>query len=325
MSSIGETLRRERLRRNLDLDEISGELKISSRFLEAIEEERFDRLPAGVFAKSFVRQYATLLGLDGDELANEVQQVLAPPPPVDANTPDVPPIPEIHVPRVEQWETVSDRRSRDWSSALPAAALVVVVMLVCSGVYAFWQRARHPMTTTAQSTPPPISAPQQPAAVPAPPVQAPAAEPAKAAVEPPKPEAQPQTEPGTPINPEPATVVQTPKPAPAPANNEAARVANPNAPVRVQLTADEPVWVLARADGKYLFSGTLDTNQTRSLEANEAVTLRLGNAGGVHITLNGKPLEAVGPKGQVREIQLTSGGFHIVAAPKPSLPLDNPI
>jgi cytoskeleton protein RodZ len=331
MSSIGETLRRERIRRNLDLVEISGELKISSRFLEAIEEERFDRLPAGVFAKSFVRQYATLLGLDGDELATEVEQVLAPPPPLDANSPDVAPIPEIHVPRVEQWETVSDRRSRDWSSALPAAALVVVVMLVCSGVYAFWQRARHPMTTTAQTTPALTSA-QPPVTAPAPQVQAPAAE--QAAAEPPKPEAQPQTQPGAPINPEPATVAQTPKPTPAvpdqpkptpPANNEAARIANPNAPVRVQLTADEPVWVLARADGKYIFSGTLDTNQTRSLEANEAVTLRLGNAGGVHITLNGKPLEAVGPKGQVREIQLTSGGFHIVAAPKPSLPLDNPI
>jgi cytoskeleton protein RodZ len=320
MSSIGETLRRERIRRSLDLDEISRELKISSRFLEAIEEERFDRLPAGVFAKSFVRQYGTLLGLDGDELAAELQQVLAPVPPVDTNSPGVPPIPEIHVPRVEQWETVSDRRSRDWSSALPAAALVVVVMLVCSGVYAFWQRARHPMTTVAQTTPPIASA------QPAPQVQAPTP---PQATEPPKPEVQPQTEPGAPINPEPATVAQTPKPAPAPEqatpNNEAARVANPNAPVRVQLTADEPVWVLARADGKYIFSGTLDTNQTRSVEGNEAVTLRLGNAGGVHITLNGKPIESVGPKGQVREIQLTSGGFHIVAAPKPSLPLDNPI
>jgi cytoskeleton protein RodZ len=320
MSSIGETLRRERIRRSLDLDEISRELKISSRFLEAIEEERFDRLPAGVFAKSFVRQYGTLLGLDGDELAAELQQVLAPVPPVDTNSPGVPPIPEIHVPRVEQWETVSDRRSRDWSSALPAAALVVVVMLVCSGVYAFWQRARHPMTTVAQTTPPSASA------QPAPQVQAPAP---PQATEPPKPEVQPQTEPGAPINPEPATVAQTPKPAPAPEqatpNNEAARVANPNAPVRVQLTADEPVWVLARADGKYIFSGTLDANQTRSVEGNEAVTLRLGNAGGVHITLNGKPIEVVGPKGQVREIQLTSGGFHIVAAPKPSLPLDNPI
>ena len=59
------------------------------------------------------------------------------------------------------------------------------------------------------------------------------------------------------------------------------------------------------------------------MEANEKVLLRLGNAGGVTITLNGKPIGAVGPKGQVRTVQFTSGGFQIVAAPKPSLPLDD--
>jgi len=54
------------------------------------------------------------------------------------------------------------------------------------------------------------------------------------------------------------------------------------------------------------------------------VLLRLGNAGGVSITLNGKPIGEVGPKGQVRTVQLTSGGFQIVA-PKPSAPAADPI
>ena len=84
------------------------------------------------------------------------------------------------------------------------------------------------------------------------------------------------------------------------------------------MVADEPVWVLARTDGKYLFSGTLEPNQTRTVEATGEVVLRLGNAGGVSITLNGKPIGAVGPKGQVRTVQFTSGGFQVVA-PKPSL------
>jgi hypothetical protein len=107
-----------------------------------------------------------------------------------------------------------------------------------------------------------------------------------------------------------------------PALNSADRGA---APVRVQVVAAEAVWVLARADGKYLFSGTLEPNEARTLEATERLTLRLGNAGGVTITLNGKPVGTVGPKGQVRELQFTSGGFQIVAAPKPSLPDDKPI
>ena len=89
-------------------------------------------------------------------------------------------------------------------------------------------------------------------------------------------------------------------------------------------TSDEPVWVLARTDGKYAFSGTLEKNQTRTVNADGVVLLRLGNAGGVVITLNGKPIPAIGPKGQVRTVQLTSGGFQIVAPPKPSAP-DTPL
>ncbi len=61
MTPVGETLRRERMKRNLDLEEISRELKISTRFLQAIEDDQYEKLPGGVFAKSFVRQYARLL------------------------------------------------------------------------------------------------------------------------------------------------------------------------------------------------------------------------------------------------------------------------
>jgi cytoskeleton protein RodZ len=87
-----------------------------------------------------------------------------------------------------------------------------------------------------------------------------------------------------------------------------------NASLRLEITADEPVWMLARADGKFSFSGTVEANQTRTVEATETVLLRLGNAGGVSITVNGKPVGPVGPKGQVRTVQFTSGGFQIVPA-----------
>src|SRR5215471_1825761 len=129
MNSIGETLRRERLKRNLDLEKISRELKISSRFLEAIEEERFDKLPAGVFAKSFVRQYARLLGLDEEELANQVQRAIEPeatPLPIKPVEDWQPQVQEIHVPKVEEWQAVGDRNRFRWSASLPALALVVV-------------------------------------------------------------------------------------------------------------------------------------------------------------------------------------------------------
>jgi len=84
------------------------------------------------------------------------------------------------------------------------------------------------------------------------------------------------------------------------------------------LTAREPVWVRATSNGKTLLIDTLAVNETRTVEAKGSVELRLGNAGGIDIVLNGKPIGAVGPKGQVRTIQLTSGGFRIVAPSKPA-------
>lgn len=68
--SFGNWLRRERELRQVSLRDISDETKISIRYLEALEEDRFDILPGSVFAKGFLRQYARYVGLDGDEVVN---------------------------------------------------------------------------------------------------------------------------------------------------------------------------------------------------------------------------------------------------------------
>src|SRR5262245_20636318 len=104
MSSVGETLRRERLRTGLDLERISQDTKISVRMLELIEGDHFDKLPGGVFAKSFVRQYARAVGLDEEELIRELEHTLDPTPHPLPNPNDiVKPQPEIRVPRLSKW------------------------------------------------------------------------------------------------------------------------------------------------------------------------------------------------------------------------------
>jgi cytoskeletal protein RodZ len=71
MASFGETLRRERELRGVDLRDIAEATNISLRFLQALEQDRTDVLPGGIFPKAFVRQYATYLGLDPDRLVAE--------------------------------------------------------------------------------------------------------------------------------------------------------------------------------------------------------------------------------------------------------------
>ena len=326
MTSIGEALRRERLRRNLKLEQISEELKISARMLAAIEAEDFEKLPGGVFAKSFVRQYAHVLGLDEEEIASEVDRMLHPEQAVESTRPPEP-VAEIPLPRMEAWQSVGDswNRPSKLSSWLPALLLVVVVMLICSGIYAFLQRPRRVVATTQQAPAVQPRPAEQTASQTAPTPQNAAAPPAAQESTTPQPgetalptAALPQSG-GAPAQ---AAVAAEKGVSPAPANSSAPQTAGtPPGAVHVELTANEAVWVRVVSDGKYVFSGTLQPNQTRVVDAGQAVDLRLGNAGGVNIVLNGKPLGPVGPKGQVRNVQITTGGFQIVA-PKSPVPLD---
>ncbi|MCL4401823.1 MAG: DUF4115 domain-containing protein [Acidobacteria bacterium] len=296
MDSVGETLRRERLRQNLDLHQVARETKIGVRMLEAIEADDFEKLPGGVFAKSFVRQYARLLGLEEDELAAGVQRAIEPPSFETTGTAAPAPERDIPMPRVMEWEA-GPRYSRH--SALPALAMVVVVMLVCSAIYAWWQRSKQPATPAEVAA---TSAPAVPAPQPPPPQTEPAA-----SVQQPQAQQAPPAEPAKPESQPPAQV----EPAPA----EAAVSGD----VNVVLTAEEDTWVSARSEGKLLYTGTLKPNESKNLTGNGEVRVVFGNAGGVTIKLNGKPVPPVGPKGQVRVVQFSPGGVQIVP-PKPSSP-----
>lgn len=68
---FGEHLKREREMRGVSLEEISSATRIAPRFLTALENEQWDRLPGGVFNRGFIRAIARFLGLDEDSLVSE--------------------------------------------------------------------------------------------------------------------------------------------------------------------------------------------------------------------------------------------------------------
>jgi len=77
LASFGEELRREREIRGISLKEISDATKISKRFLEAIERNDHRTLPAPVFTRGFVREYARYLGLNIDEIVTRYNYAAA--------------------------------------------------------------------------------------------------------------------------------------------------------------------------------------------------------------------------------------------------------
>ncbi|HEX6752191.1 MAG TPA: helix-turn-helix domain-containing protein [Solirubrobacterales bacterium] len=71
---IGAILREARTRRGIELSEVEAVTKIRLGYLLAIEAEDWEALPGDVYARGFIRAYATFLGLDGDRLAGEYRE-----------------------------------------------------------------------------------------------------------------------------------------------------------------------------------------------------------------------------------------------------------
>jgi len=65
-----------RKKRGISLAAIAAATKISSRYLEAIENGRFDRLPGDVYARSYIRQYAKAIDYEVDALLQEYLSTL---------------------------------------------------------------------------------------------------------------------------------------------------------------------------------------------------------------------------------------------------------
>ena len=292
---FGEALRGEREARGITLEDISTATKISMRMLHAIESEEFDRLPGGVFNINFVRQYARHIGLDEEEVIAEYRRLTTP-----AVEPEAP---SRHAEKSISYDWDRPGESRVW---MPAT--VVVVMLGLGGALYLWFSGRKP----AAPAPAVVAAPETSSAAAPPATQAP----------PPAPQTEPPAPAPQAAAPVPQTATPTPQaglPAPQPVAASPPKPVEPApataAPVLVELRATDPVWVGITVDGQPRFQGTLRSDQTRQVAAQAKVRLRVGDAGALSVTLNGRPQPPLGPKGQVRTVELTPEGLRIVSPP----------
>jgi cytoskeleton protein RodZ len=114
--NFGERLKRERDMREVSMDELSKSTRISSRFLQALENEDWGKLPGGVFGHGFVRSIARYLGLDEEALLSEYDLARAEklPPPTAKS--------EERIPSPPKW--------------IPAVAVLVILLLVIGLFYA---------------------------------------------------------------------------------------------------------------------------------------------------------------------------------------------
>ena len=79
MFEIGGSLREARLKRGLSAADVQKAIRIRDRYLQALEEERWELLPGDAYVKGFLRTYADFLGLDGSLYVEEYNSRFAHP------------------------------------------------------------------------------------------------------------------------------------------------------------------------------------------------------------------------------------------------------
>lgn len=142
--SFGEALRRERELRGVSLEEIARKTRISMRYIEALEQERFESLPGRVFVKGFVRAYCECLGANAADFVERCAALSERPAADDASPAArrVQSDPSSAVPTLASGRRVEPRRE----AVLLFAVLVGLALAgVIPAVWSVW-RAAHRQT-----------------------------------------------------------------------------------------------------------------------------------------------------------------------------------
>ncbi len=281
MGSAGENLKSEREARGISLREISEHTKISVRFLKAIEEEKLEMLPGGIFNKSFVRHYAAYLGLDEQQTVAEYFEEADRD--RDAATPLAAALPK---------EGMLQPASGNLPLIFAAFVLgIIVVVGIAYIIYRFTYREAISASPTAVP-----AAPDRPSSGTGSRPEAVTGAPSGAA-------ARPLLEKAPTLA---AAIEET-------RQERGSRMEPAPASLLLEIGSLRAVWLSVTADGDLQWEGILEPQQSRRVGANEIIQMHVGDAGGLTLTLNGNPLPSAGDDGEVKRLTISADGFTELA------------
>lgn len=293
MDELGKILQETREGRNLTLEDVAQVTRIRVRYLEALEEGRYDVLPTPVHVRGFLRNYAIFLNLDPDPLnarynasrkvvrdipvAKQVRPELgrAAPQPPETLDDELQPEPVFFRPLGSNLQTPA------WFSGDVLIGILVIVILLGFIVFAGF-RFLLPAITQARVT-------ETPEAVTETVMPAPTSSSAPVAAV--------ATEPVVPL------------------------VSEPTRPLilsdlQLDITVAERSWLKVVVDGETVQEGMTRPGDTFSWQGTDQVNLTTGNGAGIEVTLNGQELGPLGGRGEVVEKIWTLSGE---VAPTPTL------
>jgi cytoskeleton protein RodZ len=285
--SFGERLKKEREKRGMTLEDVSGATKISVRNLRALEQEKFDQMPGGIFNRGFVRAFAKHLGLDDDQVVADYMEAAGESIPT-LDPPDIPAAPHA----AEKATAPPSSPPEESSAQVPWAALIALIVLG-TVVLGFWSYHSHRKAAENPAAVEPSSASHlAEAASPTPDSAAPGAQKADSSDVPASSTASPGSQ---------------SLPAAAAGGFDLA------------LRAHDEVWLSTAVDGKPPSESIMEDGQSIIVHASDRAILKVGNAGALDVAFNGQKVPVRAAEGEVRTLTFTASGLQVpaVAAPKP--------
>lgn len=237
--SLGVELRKQREIRGISLKEIADATKISRRYLEALESDDHAILPAPVFTRGFVREFARHIGLDAEEMADRYSLFMTGGASGDDDeVSHSQPLPFIRV----------DRN-----------IVIFAVLLLAFGVVVWWVWS-HMGKPSVERSPVSTASMTETTAVP-------------------------------PVIDDLAEEVTSGEVVPAETAPDV---------LELRVTVTEDTWVILQVDGEASTNVVLRAGDVRTFSAVDEFRFDvIGNAGGIDLTLNGRPVPPMGPRGRV--------------------------
>jgi cytoskeleton protein RodZ len=317
VASFGERLKKEREKQRISLDDVSLSTKIGTRLLQALEEEKFDQLPGGIFNKGFVRAYARHLGLDENKAVADYLEAAGQAPPPDplahVQAPGKPPVKpasggasppksgEPSAKSVRKLERVAEshplpvftdvvaRKEEKQPVAFPWGMLAILLFVIAL-IFAAWSsftRERQPAPGGSHVAPQSLSSPMEASSGP---------------------------------GQNPSALKRTSASAGASAPSLPGSSGN-TAPVTsgsfvLLIRAKDDSWLTVTADGNKVFDDTLTAASEKSIPAQKEIVIKAGNIGGLEFSFNGSKLPRQGGDGEVKTLTFGAQGVQ-APAPKP--------
>jgi cytoskeleton protein RodZ len=302
LPSFGEKLKQEREKRKITLEQISVSTKIGTRMLQALEEDKFNQLPGGIFNKGFVRAYSRFVGLDEDQTVADYLEASGDAPPVSTEIAAREDGARENAEKVTRLEAIGDSPPRELPWGLFAAALLLIALALSLWSHRRLESARQPV---------------RPA-----PTKAAAPSPAQTPVEH---RASGSTSSGSPAAGSPtggSTLPVAPKTTPSPAAQDSSAATPAASPdeFRVTIRTREESWISTAVDGGPGSSEILSAGSERTVRGRKEIIVKVGNAGGVDLRFNGKKLDTEGEIGQVKTVTFGPRGIVPNAPEPPSIP-----